>query len=752
MRQTGRGVDHGLGDLHVLRRVALAILVLSAGASGSDDVNFDRQVTPILAMRCLECHNEGTAAGGLVLTNADALVRGGDAGEVIAPGKPEESALLERVLAGEMPPKRQGKSQKLSEGEIQALRSWIATGAQWPKGRVIDRDERTTSVRAGRDWWSLQPIMRPKVPPVQRTDWIKNPIDAFILARLESEGLTPAPPADRRVLIRRAYVDLIGLPPNVEEVEAFLKDPALDAYERLVARLLESPHYGERWGRYWLDLARFAETSGYERDQEKPGAWKYRDWVVKSFNDDKPYDRFVLEQVAGDELPDRTEATVIATGFLRLGTWNDEPNDPQDYKYERLEDLVHATTTAFLGMTVKCARCHDHKFDPIPQTDYYRIAATFWPGPIEPRERELLGGPTRAELGYDVLGWTDVTRSPSELHLLKKGELSRPGPVVSPGVLSMIPSLDQTFSPPPADSKTTHRRLKLAEWINDPRHPLAARVYVNRLWQHHFGRGLVSTPDNFGFNGQKPSHPELLDWLSAEFMQAGRKSKHMHYLMMTSNAYQQSSVHPRQESNVQKDAENKLVWRGTRQRQDAEALRDAILTVSGRLDLRGGGPSFKPIISPEALEGLSQKGGNIQASPVEEQNRRSLYMYSRRSLLAPLMTTFDFCDTTLPCGQRDVSVVAPQALALLNGAFAHEQSQALATRVSSIAGSDRGDRIRTAWRIVLARDPSPAEAEAGLRHLEEQKEQFHDASNGEDLALASLCHVLINSNEFIFVD
>jgi len=754
MGQTDGGKGRDPGRWRVWGRVAVALFLPGSAAWGGEGAggDFDGKIVPVLAMRCLECHNEGTAAGGLVLTNAESLRKGGEGGEVVVAGKPDESVLLERVLAGEMPPKRQGRSQKLSDAEIQALRTWIASGAEWPKGRVIDRDERTTAVRGGRDWWSLQPVVTPKVPETRRTDWGKNPVDAFILARLESEGMSPAPQADRRVLIRRAYFDLLGLPPAVEDVEAFVQDPAPDAYERLVSRLLDSPHYGERWGRYWLDVARFAETSGYERDQEKPGAWKYRDWVVNAFNEDKPYDRFVLEQLAGDELPDRNEQSVVATGFLRLGTWNDEPNDPQEYKYERLEDLVHVTTTAFLGMTVKCARCHDHKFDPIPQTDYYRIGAAFWAGPIEPRERELLGGPTRGELGYDVLGWTDVSAKPADLHLLKKGEPSRPGPVVGPGVLSMIPALDRPIPPPPPGAKTTQRRLKLAEWINDPRHPLTARVYVNRVWQYHFGRGLVSSPDNFGFAGQKPSHPELLDWLAAEFLRNGRKTKPLHYLIMTSRAYQQSSVHPDEEANAHKDAENRLLWRGTRRRQDAEALRDAILAVSGRLDLKAGGPSFKPTVSPEALEGLSQKGKGVDPSPPNEQNRRSLYMYLRRSLLPPLMTTFDLCDTTLPCGQRDVSVVAPQALALLNGSFAHEQSEATAKRVGSIAGGDAAARVRTAWRVVLARDPSGAEFTAGLGHLERQKDQFRGAPGADDLALASLCHVLINCNEFIFVD
>lgn len=752
MRRIAGRMGRVQGWLQAIGGVAVGLVALSGTLVASEAPDFDRQVAPILIMRCLECHNEVGAVGGLVLTGIDALKRGGESGEAIVAGKPEESLLFERVVDGEMPPKRQGHSQKLSQPEIETIRAWIAAGASWPAGRKLDRDEKTTAVRGGRDWWSLHPLARPSLPLTKRADWTKNPIDAFILARLEAKGLLPAPRADRRQLIRRAYFDLLGLPPSAREVDEFVRDESPMAYEKLITKLLDLPQYGERWGRYWLDLSRFAETSGYERDQEKPGAWKYRDWVVRSFNEDKPYNRFVQEQLAGDELADRDEETVIATGFLRLGTWNDEPNDPQDYKYERLEDLVHVTSTAFLGMTVKCARCHDHKFDPIPQTDYYRLAASFWPGPIEPRKGELLGGPSREELGYDVLGWTDVSRDPPAFHLLHKGELTRPGPVVLPGVLSMIPSLDKPFAPPPAQAKTTQRRLQLAEWITDPANPLTPRVYVNRLWQHHFGHGLVSSSDNFGFTGQKPSHPELLDWLAVEFVRGGWKSKPIHFLMMTSQAYQQSTVHPEHEAYSKQDADNRLVWRALRRRQDAEALRDAILSVSGQLDLRVGGPSFQPIINPEALEGLSNIKIHAAPSPASEQGRRSLYMYSRRSLLHPLMTTFDFCDTTQPCGERDISVVAPQALALLNGAFVHEQSRRVADLVLAAAGRDRTAWIEGAWRRVLARSPSATEIAAAIEHMERQTLQFGANPDAGKLALASLCLVLINSNEFIFID
>ncbi len=737
--------------------IVAAVAWLPSTAASGEEFDFERDVAPILAARCLECHSDTTASGGLILNRAETALRGGESGEVITPGHPETSQLLQRVVDGEMPPERKGKSQRLPDNEIAALRTWISRGAPWPQGRTLDPFERTTMTRAGRDWWSLQPVQAVAVPTVADAAWSGNPIDAFVFSRLQSEGLTSAPPADKRTLVRRVYFDLLGLPPTAEEVEAFIRDPAPDAYSQLITRLLDSPNYGERWARYWLDLVRFAETSGYERDQEKPGAWKYRDWVIRAINQDKPFDQFLVEQLAGDELPNQDEATVTATGFLRLGTWNDEPNDPEDYKYERLEDLVHVTCTAFLGATVKCARCHDHKFDPILQTDYYRIGAAFWPGPIEPRGRELLGGPSREELGYDVLGWTDVTRTPSELHLLKKGELHRPGPAVPPGVLSMIPNLDRPFDPATPDTKTTQRRLRLARWMVDPAHPLTARVFVNRLWQHHFGQGLVRTPDNFGFTGDKPSHPELLDWLAHDFVAGGWTAKRMHHRIMTSQAYQQASIHPQQDSYATRDPNNRLLWRAARRRMDAEALRDAILTVSGQLDPRVGGPSFKPAIHPEALEGLSRKGADFQTSPASEQGRRSLYIYSQRSLLPPLMTTFDFCDTTQPCGQRDVSVVAPQALALLNGSFAHEQSTAIASRLMASAGASSGSPdpaqlVQAAWRLVLGRVPSSSETQAALGHLDRQRQNFAALPQSDQRALASLCHILLNSNEFIFVD
>lgn len=734
------------------------LAVLAAGPMvTAADVDFERDVAPILLRRCLECHDDANASGGLRLTAGPEMLKGGDSGRVITPGSSRDSALIQRVLAGEMPPPRRGKPQPLAETEQSVLQRWVDQGATWPEGRKLDPYEKTTDVRAGRDWWSLQPIRRPDVPKVSRAEWQANPIDAFVLAKLEQQGLTPAPEADRRTLIRRVYYDVIGLPPTREAIEAFVNDASPQAWESLVERLLSSQHFGERWARYWLDLVRFAETSGYERDQTKPFAWKYRDWVVRALNDDMPYDRFLTEQLAGDEVPDRTVDSVIATGFLRLGTWNDEPNDPADYQYDRLEDLVHTTSTAFLGLTVKCARCHDHKFDPIPQIDYYRMATAFWAGPIGSRDRALLGGPSAEELGVpDVLGWTDLNRTPAPLHLLKKGDRHRPQQAVEPAALTLVPNEFRSFTASADGAKTTGRRLQLAQWLARRENPIVSRVAVNRLWQHHFGAGLSRSPDNFGFHVDPPSHPELLEWLADEFIKNSWRSKPLHWQILTSHTYRQSSLHPQHEKYRSKGASNRWLWRANRRRLDAEALRDSLLSASGELDLRMGGPSFFPSITPDALEGLSRKGAEWKPSPPDEQRRRSLYIFTQRSLLSPFMTVFDFGDTNLPCGQRDVTIVAPQALALLNDEFAHRRSEVLALSVMEAVQDDRDAQIKLAWSRAYGRDPDAKELAAARTHLDHQRERFAALPNSgrspETLAMASLCHVLLNANEFLYVD
>ncbi len=702
--------------------------------------DFDRDVASILASRCLDCHSGDGAKGDLDLSRKANVV-----GDKLAavPGKLDASTLWKKVVADEMPPKK-----PLNKDEKAILKAWIEGGAKWGTD-PIDPFATSNSRRAGRDWWSLQPVKRIAPPEV---DGVSHPIDRFVLAKLADNKLSPAPPADKRTLIRRVYFDLLGLPPSYDEVEAFAKDDAADAYEKVIDSLLASKHYGERWGRHWLDVARYAETCGYERDQVKPHVWKYRDWVIAAFNADMPFERFVTEQLAGDEMPNATEQSVIATGFIRLGTWNDEPNDPNEYQYDRLEDMVGATSTAFLGLTVRCARCHDHKFDPIRQTDYYRMAGAFWAGHIPSGPREHLGGPDEKALGRkDVFGWTDRGREVPPIKLLKKGDPNRPGAVVEPGHLSAMPDLDKPFAPPPKDAKTTTRRLQLATWIADPKNPLAARVWVNRVWQHHFGFGLVRTPDNFGFTGDKPTHPELLDWLAAEFIANGGRTKPLHRLLLMSATYRQSSVHPQQEEYAKADAGNRLWWRAERRRLEAEALRDSLLAAGGNLKLdKIGGPSFSPDIPADALEGLSTKSAAWKASPPEEQGRRAVYVFAKRGLLPPLLTTFDLPDTTLPSCRRDVTTVPTQSLAMLNNPFVHTQSAAMAKRIGT-KGTPEEQATQT-WRLALGRDPRENEVKAAVGHLEKQAKEFANRPDAALDALASLCHVLLNTNEFLYVD
>ena len=744
-RERGAAVRHA-----VCRAVVFLIAIVGLAArsiavesipTGSALATFEQTAADVFLRRCVECHAGSEAEGGLDLTTAAGLTGGGDSGPAVVPGDAQASLVLTRIVAGEMPPEKNGHAQRLPHAEIEAVAAWIDAGAVWPEGRVLDLYERTTATRGGRDWWSLQPLAA-SLPPAGGAS---NPIDRFVDARLAAAGLEPAPEADRRTLLRRLSFDLIGLPPSPAELEAFRADSSPDAYERQVDRLLASPHFGERQARHWLDVARYAETNGYERDAEKPGAWRYRDWVVEAFNSDMPFDRFVACQLAGDEVADADERSVIATGFLRVGTWDDEPNDDLEYRYERLEDLVHATSTAFLGLTFKCARCHDHKFDAIAQEDYYRMAAAFWPGPVVARDRAWMGGPTAAELGYDVLGWTDITTAPEPLRLLAKGDPHRPQHEVPAGSFSCVPSSYGDFAPPSHDAPTTGRRLQLARWIASSDNPLTPRVIVNRLWQHHFGVGLCSDPDNLGFNGPRPTHPQLLDWLAREAIDGGWHLKRLHRLMVTSDAYRRASLHPDPAAVAKGDPDNRLLSHARRRRLDAESLRDAMLAASGELDRRIGGESFRQPIAGEALEGLSMKGGAYTPSPPADCLRRSLYMFSKRGLIVPMMTTFDQCDTTMPTGRRDVSIVPTQALTLLNNAWVGERADACAASVLMNA-SGREQRVELAWQQALGRMPTPAERSAAVAHVEEM------AGGDEQAAWASLCLVLFNTNEFVFVD
>ena len=682
--------------------------------------HFESNIAPLIVRECLECHRTESRSGGLDLSNREGWLRGGESGEVIDLESTEESYLLERIRSHQMPPPVRGITQVIPESDFGTLKKWIKNGLSWPKGRVLDYFERTNEKRAGRDWWSLQPLAYPPDRSLDTGFDSTHPIDAMIREKLAAEGLTYAPPATRNQLIRRVYYTLLGLPPTTEERKRHLADQSSEWWENLIDELLQRPEYGQRWARYWLDVVRYADTSGYERDQAKPFAWKYRDWVVDALNDDMHYADFVRQQLAADQYQITHPDQLIPTGFLRLGTWNDEPNEPDKYQYERLEDLVHTTSSAFLGMTVKCARCHSHKFDPISQEDYYRFASIFWTGPINPQNKEWLGGPDPEQLKQgEILAWVDTRPHQPPLHVFKNGEPDSPLSQVAMQTPSFVASLARPISRPEPEASTSGYRREIAEWIVNPNHPLTWRVIVNRVWQQHFGSGIVSTPNNFGFQGAVPTHPKLLDYLAAYLIREQGSLKTLHRLILTSETWKQSTQHPQQMIHSEKDANNRYLWRANRQRLDAEAIRDAMLSATDELDPRLGGPGFFVNISDQALAGLSKKSTVWNPSPASEQRRRSLYQFIKRGLMPPMMRTFDLCEANQSVGRREITTVPTQALTLMNNQFVHQRSQNLAARLRSSSDSIE-TQITTMWRRLLHREIEPNELTDALLFVRQQ--------------------------------
>jgi hypothetical protein len=638
------------------------------------------------------------------------------------------------------------------------------------------------AARADDTWWSFRPLARPPVP-AHDGRWVRNPIDAFVLAKLREKGLSPAPEADRRTLIRRLHFDLIGLPPTPAEVDGFLTDTSPDAYEKLVDRLLASPHYGERWARHWMDVVHFGETHGHDQDRVRPNAWRYRDYLIRSFNDDTPYARFVQEQMATDVLfPDQPHLTP-ALGFLAAGPWDesslrdirDDSIDRQVGYYLDRDDVVTTVMNTFQGLTVQCARCHDHKFDPIPQLDYYRLQAVFAgigrgdvnydPDPATAARRKLLTvavatSPTTLDPLRDQTARTALAAQlpppltvyaaapnfnpdgshkpvtmPRTVHVLKRGDIRKPGEVAEPGTVSCLPGLPDTFELP-ANHPEGARRAALAKWLTDPKNPLTWRVMANRVWQYHFGRGIVASPSDFGKMGQPPTHPELLDWLAAEFRDGGMSLKKLHRLIVTSSTYRQQSRHDPKSSEI--DADNRLLWRMTRSRLDAEQVRDAILLVSGRLDRTMGGPSdrqfdLKPGIHVTPLVDYAKFDWDRPQG-----HRRSVYRFVFRTLPDPLVDCLDGADPSQLTAKRNESVTAPQALALLNNEFVLVHSKAFAAWLEKQT-PDREKQVVMACERVWGRPPTADEQKAF-------------AAFADKHGLANLCRVLFNSNEFLFVD
>lgn len=843
----------------VLGMIALMLLGASASrpAAAEDGALVDR-VETLLAVRCLECHAGQDPQGSLALDTAVAFARGGQTGPAVVPGDADASLLVRAVrrqdpAVSPMPP-----DEPLSADEIALIEAWVASGAPWSveapaedsDGGLVGsawEDPRNPVTRRWRgeriDLWSFQPLERSAVPATRGDEGHRMPpvgvpevIDTFLEARLADRGLRPLPPADRRTLVRRMTFDVTGLPPSPAEVEAFVADEAPDAVERLVDRLLASPAYGEHLAVSWLDAVRYADTNGFERDELRPQIWRYRDWCIDAFNADMPYDRFLTEQLAGDELvgeapvDDVESGALVATGYLRLGPFDSTApifQEAERHRAEVLAEIVSTTGSAVLGLAMSCCNCHDHKSDPLLQSDFFRIQACFQgtdarempidlpavaaaiaahnepiqgeiaaaesagamattrldsllaaaaaegeaevPSVVRLRDaliKEIVALEVRvAELKPTLRSLTlaEVVSEVSEIpatHVLAQGSHRNPREEVVPGVFAAFDPAALEHSPPPG-GRTSGRRLALAAWLVSDANPLTARVIVNRVWQRLFGRGLVATPNDFGFRGARPTHPELLDWLACEFRERGWSLKDLHRSILLSAAYRRSSV-PKPDDDEARplDRDNDLLWRQNPRRLEAEAIRDSLLSVAGLLREDRGGPPRWPPVAEEILhanpaileflkEGADGRPQGWYAQPVEETFVRSVYLVRKRSLPLPFLQPFDLPDGVSPCGRRDVTTVAPQSLNLLNDDLVIRAATALAERVKAEVGDDSGAWPAAAVRIVLQRGIEPEE-EAAAADLLRRHAALHDAAQVR--ALVDLCRALLNVNEFLHID
>ncbi|MEY2408923.1 MAG: hypothetical protein QOF48_1593 [Verrucomicrobiota bacterium] len=854
-------------------------LTVSLSAEDAADRHFAERVKPLLESRCISCHGPDKVKGGLRLDSRAAVLKAGDSGQPsVRPGKPAESLLLQAVMHStrelEMPPK-----EKLTSNDIAVLERWIRDGAPWPESAAVSSS--TPALKPGDrigdawhdprnpiahlfggqrlDLWSFQPVASVAPPAVRNRRWPRNAIDQFILARIEAAGLSPTLEADRRSLARRVYFDLTGLPPTPADMDRFLGDRRPDAYERLVDELLASPRYGEHAARAWLDVVRYSDSNGFDWDEFRPRAWRFRDYVIRSFNADKPFDQFIREQLAGDELLDGPARTVegqdalIATGYLRLGPQDNSAalfSEQPRARAELMADLTETTASAFLGLTISCCRCHDHKFDPLSQADHYRLRAFFEPVKyaddvsldLEPEQRAIrshnqsidrqlkplqqnretlletakqrlrkeriskLASNETALLEIPAAGLTnglkakvqalekkleasdkeikaalsaaekerqsnldaeisglkkkrrdftlgllasDGTGTVAVTRILFQGDIKQERDAVAPGFPSALdPNPAKIF--PPRNKSTTGRRLTLAEWIASPSNPLTARVLVNRVWQGCFGKGLVATANDFGLAGARPTHPELLDWLAAGFVRDGWSIKKLHRLIVTSAVYRQRSrvgASPDGAAgSTLGDPGDVLYSRQSPRRLSAEELRDSLLAVSGMLTDRSGGPPVWPDLPPEILQANpaflddnETKTKGWYPSPKKEQTVRSIYLVQKKTVRVPFMETFDLPENSISCPCRSASIVAPQALSLLNSPLALETAKAFAARVRTEAGSSPDAQVRRAFSLALQRKPAREESDACLHLLKTRP-------------LAELCRALLNLNEFVYLD
>ncbi|GIX04092.1 MAG: hypothetical protein KatS3mg113_1098 [Planctomycetaceae bacterium] len=793
---------------------------------------YETQVRPLLQKHCWKCHGVDKYKGGLSLTSRQAILKGGESGPAVDLTQPLASLLWQAINYDgyEMPP-----SGKLPEAQREIFRHWLELGLPMPQAPSAPTAQPGQPQQV--DHWAFRPLRRPELPSVKHTAWVKTPIDAFILARLEQAGLTPNPPAPPQQLFRRLHYDLVGLPPDFADVQAFVEHPSEDVYRNWVERLLNSPHHGEHYARYWLDLVRYGESNSFERDNPKPFVWRYRDYVIDYFNQDYGFDQFIREQLAGDEYEPVTRRGIIATGYYRLGVWDDEPADPELAYFDGLDDIISTTGQVFLGLTLNCARCHEHKLDPIPQEDYYRFLAFFrnirhygvrsdesvyeasvrsiatpeeaqaferqkqeWEARLAQLRQQLdeverrlephLKGGEKDDFKHDsqrlevikkhvgtliseeefreyarrrrewqrlrdqpprsaamALCVKEHSADPLPTFVLIRGNPQAKGAEVQPAFPTALAAPPPQIEPP-SHRQSTGRRKALAEWIASPHNPLTARVIANRVWQWHFGRGLVNSPNNFGVQGDLPTHPELLDWLACELIEHGWNLKHLHRLLLYSNTYRMSSAP--QEVHLRKDPQNVLWWRFDMRRLRAEELRDSLLAMSDSLNLSVMyGPSVYPYIEPEVLAGQSRPGaGWGQSSPADRQ-RRSIYIHIKRSLAVPLLANFDAPDADFSCPARFASTQPTQALTLLNSVFLQEQAQAFAQWLQRHASADPAERVAWALRRACQREPQPQEISRGLQLLESLQTE-HGIST--DLAWQHFCLMVLNLNEFVYLD
>ncbi len=819
--------------------ILISLVLASAGARGQGSTSdaggiafFESKIRPILVEHCYRCHSvkaqaEKKLKAGLFVDSRMGLIKGGESGPAVVPGKPMEGTLL-KALRYTDPDLRMPPKGKLPNAVIADFETWIAMGAPDPREEKSKAAVIPDLEKARKEHWAFKPLPPIPVPKVKNQAWVRTPIDTFILQRLEGRGITPAPASEPATLLRRVYLDLIGLPPSPEEQQAFLESPTAQAYEKVVDDLLQRPQYGERWGRHWLDVARYAESLGFEHDEARTWSWRYRDWVIDAFNADMPYDRFLIEQLAGDEVKDTDARSQLATSFLRLGTYESNAADHRNARYAHLDDVVSTVSMAFLGLTLQCARCHDHKFEPILQEDYYRTLAIFEPldtveregnvpayevgsaeqrathtkrlsewksqldkayvpldrlrlrvleqsrkvlvadaklkindkqfdeflaalkTPAEKRTKQqaelLLVTSSRANALHEAIKRlaaeterAEMTRclddiavcikaqpQPTLAHVYRekglpetwlfgRGETTRKVRLVLPGAPEV---LGGAAFPEPAKKRfqeTSGRRLWLAEWMTNQARPLVARVLVNRIWQQHFGRGMVEDANNLGLSGGAPSHPELLDWLAGDLVTGGWRIKRLHRQIVLSSTYRQGSRHPEKA-----DADGKLFARWLPRHLEADAVRDAMLEAGGKLNLKMGGPG--------------------------DTGRRSVYVPAKRLSPLPMLDLLGSPDSSASAAKRSVPTTAVQALLLFNGDFANQQARAIAARVKREAGPDAESRVRLAYTLVFCRAPVAEEMRQAQDFLQRHPRAKTDAP------LEQLCLVLLNASEFLYLN